>query len=253
MKRPRIEDDPDLWRALRGAIEAERLFGLDFLPRGPALAPVAPEEETPPTMAVPASIPSMGPSGGVDLDTLAQRIASCRACRLCETRSRTVPGQGAPRARLMLIGEAPGHEEDRQGLAFVGASGQLLTRMLAAIGLDREEVFIANILKCRPPENREPAPSEVESCIHFLFDQIDLVQPEVICTLGGTAANNLLERSESMSRLRGRVFDLRGRKLVPTYHPSYLLRRPEEKRKAWEDLQLVASLLGLSLPPRGGG
>jgi len=143
----------------------------------------------------------------------------------------------------MFVGEAPGFHEDRQGLAFVGRSGELLTRMIAAMGLAREDVFIANVLKCRPPENRDPQPGEVDACFHYLLEQIELVRPEVVCALGAHAANNLLDRSEPISRLRGRVFPFRGTRLVPTFHPSFLLRRPERKRDAWSDLQVVMRLL----------
>ncbi|MCA9321460.1 MAG: uracil-DNA glycosylase [Salinibacterium sp.] len=227
--------EPGLARALALALEAERAFGIDEIPRGPVLAAGS---------AVPGQPVKT-------LENIAARIAECRDCGLCETRTRVVPGQGHERARLMFVGEAPGFEEDRQGLAFVGLSGQLLTKMIEAIGLSRDEVFIANILKCRPPENREPSAEESQTCFHYLEDQIDLIQPELICALGATAANGLLDRSEPMHQLRGRVFDYRGAKLVPTYHPSYLLRRPVEKKKAWEDLQRVAALLGLDLPGHG--
>lgn len=143
----------------------------------------------------------------------------------------------------MFVGEAPGEQEDRSGRPFVGRAGELLTKMIGAMGLSREEVFIGNVLKCRPPQNRSPQPEEARACFHFLEDQIDLVKPRVICALGGHAANNLLERDDPMYKLRGRVFSYRGIDLVPTYHPSFLLRKPEMKRKAWEDLQVVMKIL----------
>jgi uracil-DNA glycosylase len=246
-------------QALRLALESERAFGVDALPlfRGPADATTRSEEGTeaaeplaaasPPapasssTAAPPANSPP--PPGPLDLETLAQRIESCRACSLGESRRHAVPGEGPRGARLMFIGEAPGEQEDATGRPFVGRAGELLTKMIGAMGLSREEVFIGNLLKCRPPQNRDPAPEEAHACFHFLEDQIDLVRPEVICTLGGHAAQNLLQRDEPMYKMRGRVFSYRGLDLVPTYHPSFLLRKPEMKRKAWEDLQVVMQLL----------
>lgn len=227
----------DVLRAVLAAAEAEAAFGMTEMPAAPGAVerPAAVAPQRPPRQRKP-------------LDSIAAAIAECRACGLCETRTRTVPGQGAADARLMFVGEAPGYNEDQEGLAFVGRAGQLLTKMIAAMGLGREQVFIANVLKCRPPDNRDPAPDEANACFHFLLEQIDAVSPDVICTLGGHATNNLLERSDSMSRLRGRVFDFEGRKLVPTYHPSYLLRTPSAKRAAWEDLRVVMELLGLRLP-----
>ncbi|MCB9831950.1 MAG: uracil-DNA glycosylase [Planctomycetes bacterium] len=248
--------DQELARALALALEAERLFGIEELPRGPLVAaPAEPaiEPEAEPARPEPAATPSASVAregaAPVALAELADRIAACRDCRLAETRCRTVPGQGAAPARLMFVGEAPGADEDQSGLAFVGRAGQLLGKMIQAMGLEREQVFIANILKCRPPENRRPQPDEVGACFHHLLDQIDLVNPELICALGATAAGNLLERQDGIGRLRGRVFDFQGRKLVATYHPSYLLREPAKKREAWEDLKLVMRLLGLEAPP----
>ncbi len=232
-ERPKL--DHDLARAIALALESEQAFGLRELPRGAALA---------------AEAETAGPATR-SLESIAETIASCRACGLCETRDRTVPGQGASRARLLFVGEAPGADEDASGQAFVGRAGQLLTKMIEAMGLSRDEVFIANILKCRPPENRKPRPDEVGACFPYLLDQIDLLQPELICALGATAAANLLERDEGIGRLRGRVFDFQGRQLIATYHPSYLLREPARKREAWQDLQLAMRILGLEEPGRG--
>lgn len=248
----------DLADVIRWHLESERAFGMHELPLS-GLRPVSHGEGA--AAAAPTEVGRDGahpsktssePSSDRDvpaaLEAIAGRIAACTACRLSESRTHAVPGQGNPRARLMFVGEAPGRDEDLQGLAFVGRSGQLLTRMIEALGLRRDDVFIANVIKCRPPENRDPAADEVQACFHFLMDQIDLVRPEVICTLGGCATNNLLGRSDPMHRMRGRVFPFRGAQVVPTYHPSYLLRRPEEKRKAWADLQVAARLLGLEVP-----
>lgn len=176
---------------------------------------------------------------GLDWDDLVTAAVGCRACSLCETRTRTVFGVGDRNARLMIIGEAPGAEEDRQGEPFVGRAGQLLDRMLEAIGLSRDQVYIANILKCRPPGNRDPRAEEVLACRGWLDRQIALVQPEVILSVGGVAAKNLLETDEAVGRLRRRVHHYRETPLCVTYHPAYLLRRPEEKAKAWIDLQMM--------------
>jgi len=245
----------DLAEVIRWNLESEGAFGLDALPlsglRPPARKDVLAQGAPPTAAGGPlAALSEAAPAADVApaLEALAKRIVACTACRLSGTRTHAVPGQGNPRARLMFVGEAPGRDEDLQGLAFVGRSGQLLTRMIEALGLQREEVFIANVIKCRPPKNRDPAADEVQACFHFLMDQIDLIRPEVICTLGGCATNSLLGRSDPMHRMRGRVFPFRGAQVVPTYHPSYLLRRPEEKRKAWADLQVAARLLGLQIP-----
>ncbi len=171
-------------------------------------------------------------------------VAGCTKCRLCETRTQTVFGVGDPHARWMVIGEAPGAEEDRRGEPFVGRAGQLLNSMLRAVGLARESVFIANILKCRPPGNRDPGPDEVASCLPYLVRQVALVEPAVILAVGRIAAQNLLGTDVPLARLRGTVhrFGDAGTPLVVTYHPAYLLRSPGEKRKAWDDLKLARSL-----------
>ena len=152
-------------------------------------------------------------------------------------------GVGNPRADLMFIGEAPGRDEDIQGEPFVGRAGQLLTKMIESIDLRREDVYIANVIKCRPPENRNPEPDEVASCEPFLFKQIDAIKPKVIVALGTFAVRTLLESDAPISRLRGRVYDYRGAKLVPTFHPAFLLRSPERKRDTWEDMKKVMALL----------
>lgn len=176
-----------------------------------------------------------------DWQTLESRVKNCTACELCKTRTQTVFGVGNNDADWLIIGEAPGAEEDRQGEPFVGPAGQLLTEMLRAIGLKREQVFIANILKCRPPNNRDPLPEEVESCELFLKQQIALIKPRVILAVGRVAAQNLLKSQTSIGKLRGQVYsygDDVNTPLVVTYHPAYLLRSPLEKRKAWNDLKI---------------
>jgi DNA polymerase len=176
--------------------------------------------------------------GWVGLETA---VAGCERCSLCQSRSRTVFGTGRRDARWMVIGEAPGADEDRQGEPFVGRAGQLLTQMLRAIGLPREQVFIANILKCRPPDNRDPQPAEVAQCLPYLEQQIALVKPRLLLAVGRIAAQNLLATDTPIGKLRGQLhhFGEARTPLVVTYHPAYLLRSPLEKRKAWEDLQFA--------------
>jgi DNA polymerase len=160
-------------------------------------------------------------------------------------------GVGSPTAELMFVGEAPGADEDIQGVPFVGRAGQLLTKMIEGMGFRRDDVYIANVIKCRPPENRNPDPDEVATCEPFLFRQIASIQPKVIVALGSFAAKTLLKTQSPISRLRGRVYEYHGARLVPTFHPSYLLRSPGQKREAWEDLKLALSLLGREPPSRG--
>jgi uracil-DNA glycosylase len=168
----------------------------------------------------------------------------CSRCKLHTLgRKQIVFGVGNPDADLMFVGEAPGADEDIQGIPFVGRAGQLLTKMIEAINLRREQVYIANVIKCRPPGNRNPEPDEIEQCQPFLFRQIEAVQPKVIVALGSFAAKTLLRSDESISRLRGRIYDFHGAKLIPTFHPSFLLRSPDRKRDAWEDLKKARALL----------
>lgn len=169
---------------------------------------------------------------------------ACTRCKLHTLgRRQIVFGVGNPNARLMFVGEAPGADEDEQGIPFVGKAGQLLTKIIEAIDLRREDVYIANVIKCRPPQNRNPEPDEVAQCEPFLFQQIDAIRPKVIVALGKFGAQTLLRTEEPISRLRGRQFDYRGATLIPTFHPAYLLRNPPAKREVWEDMKLVRSLL----------
>ena len=178
-----------------------------------------------------------------DLATLAKFLEGCPRCKLSRTRTNIVFGQGNPKAELMFVGEAPGRDEDEQGLAFVGKAGQLLTKIIEAMGKKREDVFIANVLKCRPPNNRNPEPDEVASCRPFLEEQIRLIAPKVIVTLGAFAAQALLETDEPIGRIRGRWQSARGVKVMPTFHPAFLLRSPERKKDVWEDMKLVRDFL----------
>jgi len=174
-------------------------------------------------------------------EALRKEVAGCVKCDLHKSRTQTVFGVGNPRAEIMIIGEAPGAEEDRQGEPFVGRAGKLLNAMLAAVGFAREDVFIANILKCRPPKNRDPKPEEVKSCEPYLRQQIAIVRPKIILALGRVAAQNLLKVDTPIGRMRGRVYEYPEPRVpvVVTYHPAYLLRSPREKRKSWQDLQLA--------------
>jgi DNA polymerase len=167
----------------------------------------------------------------------------CRRCKLHTLgRKQIVFGVGNPHADLMFVGEAPGADEDQQGIPFVGRAGQLLTKIIEAIGLTRDDVYIANVIKCRPPQNRNPEPDEVETCEPFLFRQIDVIKPKVIIALGKFGAQTLLRTDAPISRLRGQVHDFRGAKLIPTFHPAYLLRNPSSKREVWEDMKMARGL-----------
>jgi DNA polymerase len=195
----------------------------------------------PPPPAVAQEQFAEGGTASLDWEALTSAVAQCRACGLCETRTQTVFGVGDRRAELLVIGEAPGADEDREGEPFVGRAGQLLNRMLGAIGLSRQEVYIANILKCRPPGNRDPRPEEVLRCEPYLMRQIEMLRPRVILAVGRIAAQTLLRTDLTLGRLRGRWLEL-GPESIPlrvTYHPAYLLRSPDQKAKAWEDLTEV--------------
>jgi uracil-DNA glycosylase family 4 len=183
---------------------------------------------------------------GLDWQSLATAVSGCQRCGLHSTRTQTVFGVGNQQARWIFVGEAPGAEEDRQGEPFVGRAGQLLNAMLFALGLAREEVYIANVLKCRPPENRDPRPEEVEQCEPYLIRQIELIQPAIIVALGRHAVHSLLKTNQALGKLRGTRHDYHGIPLIDTYHPAYLLRSPGEKAKAWDDLKLARSIVAVS-------
>ena len=174
------------------------------------------------------------------LDEIRSKLGDCRRCKLHRTRSTIVFGEGNKKAKLMFIGEGPGYDEDVQGRPFVGKAGQLLTKIIQSIHLEREEVYITNIIKCRPPQNRNPEPDEIQSCHPFLQKQIQSIQPKMICALGTFAAQTLLSTDAKITSLRGRVFELGGIKVLPTYHPAYLLRNPERKREVWEDMKQIS-------------
>jgi len=185
------------------------------------------------------------------LAAVRKQVAACTRCpELARSRTQTVFGVGSPHARLAFLGEAPGADEDRQGEPFVGAAGQLLNRILRACTLRREDVYILNILRCRPPGNRTPSASEAANCREFLDAQLAIIQPEYICCLGSVAAQNLLGTNAAIGRLRGRFHDYQGIKVICTYHPAYLLRNPAAKRQVWDDMQVLMAEMGITLPEK---
>ena len=231
-------DERDLLTgALKNYLEDLRDSGVDELPYG-ASAPAAAVQ--PEYAAEPVA------NRAITAETLAEirtDLGDCRRCQLCETRKNIVFGVGSKDAQVLFVGEAPGRDEDIQGEPFVGEAGQLLTKMIIAMGYERSEVYICNLLKCRPPENRNPAPAEIAQCSPFLLRQVKAIAPQAIVALGTFAAQTLLDSKEPISRLRGRFHDYHGIPLMPTFHPAFLLRSPEKKREVWADLQQVMKLL----------
>jgi DNA polymerase len=253
--------DPQLRRALADRIRYYNELGIyDFYRREVAsdLQPELQEEMTP--RAVPAVEENLfatpKPESSVSdpakaLRLVREDLGDCTRCRLSKQgRKQIVFGVGNPRADLMFIGEAPGADEDQQGEPFVGRAGQLLNNMIKAMGLGREDVYIANIIKCRPPGNRTPERDECETCSPFLMRQIAVIKPKVIVALGAVAAKTLLAINAPMSELRGHWYDFRGTKLAVTYHPAFLLRDPRQKKETWKDLQMVMKDLGLAMPAK---
>ena len=211
--------------------------------------PIPPRKPFPSAPAIADAVPASDRAAALQL--IRDEIGDCTRCALHKGRNKIVFGDGSPAARLMFVGEGPGADEDAQGLPFVGKAGQLLNNMISAMGLRREEVYIANVVKCRPPGNRVPEPEEGATCSPFLFRQIDVVRPEVLVALGATAATWLLGARQPLAGLRGRVHSVRGTKLIVTYHPAYLLRDPRQKKEAWADLQIAMKELGLKPPAKG--
>lgn len=226
----------------------------------PAIIPPAIEETAIPrrTLVSNQPVPSLVSFGPIlpsehhaaALEAVRELIGDCQRCRLAKGRNKLVFADGDPNAQLMFVGEGPGADEDAQGLPFVGRAGQLLNNMIAAMGLKREQVYIANIVKCRPPQNRKPEPDEANTCTPFLERQIEIVRPRVLVALGATAATYLLGMRGSISSMRGRIHDYRGIQTVVTYHPAFLLRDPAQKKEAWKDLQMAMAALGLKAPSR---
>lgn len=210
---------------------------------------IAPRKSTP--SAPPMRDPVPAEQHFAALKLIREEIGDCTRCGLSKGRNKIVFGDGDPNAKLLFVGEGPGADEDAQGLPFVGRGGQLLNNMIGAMGLKREQVYIANVVKCRPPNNRTPEPDEAHTCVPFLFQQIDVVRPQVIVALGQTAVTYLTGERRPLSAWRGKVHPFRyGAKLIVTYHPAFLLRDPNQKKHAWSDLQIAMRELGLSVPPR---
>ncbi len=182
--------------------------------------------------------------GSETLEALQHEIGDCKLCKLCKSRTHIVFGEGNPNARLAFVGEGPGYDEDKSGRPFVGEAGQLLTRIIQAMKLSREDVYICNVVKCRPPGNRTPQPDEIRACMPFLKHQLFLIQPEFICALGAVAAQTLLKTEVSISKLRGKFHTYKNIKVMPTFHPAYLLRSPDKKREVWEDVQKIMKEMG---------
>jgi DNA polymerase len=222
-------------------------------PELPKIAPLIPPAR-PRISPLPMPAPA-GPSLFESLDKIAgdtllkvrDDLGECTRCKLHSTRHKIVFGDGNPKAELVFVGEGPGADEDAQGLPFVGRAGKLLTQMIEAMGLQRKDVYICNVVKCRPPENRQPEEDEVNTCSPFLFRQIDVIAPKVIVCLGAVAAKTLLKTNRGISQFRGEWLEFRGRKLLATYHPAYLLRNPPAKSEVWKDLQKVMAVLGLEV------
>jgi DNA polymerase len=228
--------DPEGLEPLREHLRFASELGVEGISRDPVW-------RRRPSEAAPSIVPVFT-SAAEALVAVRTDIGDCTRCKLHTLgRRQIVFGVGSPDADLMFVGEAPGADEDIQGIPFVGRAGQLLTKIIEAIGLKREDVYIANVIKCRPPGNRNPEQDEVETCEPFLFRQIDVIKPKVVVALGTFAARALLRTLDPISRLRGRVYEYRGAKLVPTFHPAYLLRNPGSKRDVWEDMKLVRRLL----------
>jgi DNA polymerase len=247
-------------------LRAERAFGLSSVSKQALPAPATPEDHLTNLFGNPektTALPALGLAHGPDLDSNAKRVElkalddhqvrGCTRCRLCEQRTNTVFGEGDPDARIVFVGEGPGETEDQMGRPFVGRSGEKLNEMIRAMGLTRDQVYIANIVKCRPPQNREPAPDEVATCTPFLERQIEIIRPKVIVTLGRPALQFILGKKISISRMRGQWLSWRGTRLMPTFHPAYILRNytRETREAVWSDLQQVMKELGMKIPARG--
>jgi uracil-DNA glycosylase family 4 len=221
-----------------------------ILPKAAPEATAVPNIDSKPVVPVatgPSLFEGAGKIPGETLLKVREDLGECTRCKLHKTRNKIVFGDGSAKAQLVFVGEGPGADEDAQGLPFVGRAGKLLTQMIEAMGLQRSDVYICNVVKCRPPGNRQPEPDEVEKCSPFLFRQLDVLQPKVIVCLGATAAQTLLQTNRGISHFRGQWMDFRGYKMLATYHPAYLLRNPAAKGDVWKDLQKVMAELGLEI------
>lgn len=236
-------------RAMVQKLESLEQAGVTHLPKPPRTAGTQAAEGVAEATSEAAESGGQADPRHVALAKLRKEVAACTRCKeLARTRTQTVFGVGNPHARLVFVGEAPGADEDRQGEPFVGAAGQLLDKILQACTLRREDVYICNILRCRPPGNRTPSPGEAANCREHLDRQLAIIQPEYICCLGSVAAQNLLGTTWSIGQLRGQLHDYHGIKVLCTYHPAYLLRTPSAKRKVWEDMQLLLAAMGIEIP-----
>jgi uracil-DNA glycosylase family 4 len=213
----------------------------------PLVTPVSPKIASLPVIAGPSLFEAVDRIANDTLLKIREDLGECTRCKLHRARHKIVFGDGSPKAELVFVGEGPGADEDAQGLPFVGRAGKLLTQMIEAMGLQRKDVYICNVVKCRPPENRQPEEDEVSTCSPFLFRQIDAIAPKVIVCLGAVAAKTLLQTNRGISQFRGEWLEFRGRKLLATYHPAYLLRNPPAKSEVWKDLQKVMAVLGLEM------
>ena len=259
-RRPVAEGTETILEAVEAAVETIEAPADQAVIESPrpaaARSNTVPEDQAiPPRKPFPAQ-PSVAPAvpaadRAAALNLIREEIGDCKRCALHAGRNKLVFADGDPNARLMFVGEGPGADEDAQGLPFVGRAGQLLNNMITAMGLKREEVYICNVVKCRPPGNRTPEPEEANTCSPFLFQQIDVVRPQVIVALGATAATYLLGHRQPLAGLRGRVHPFRGTQLIVTYHPAFLLRDPRQKKEAWADLQIAMKELGLARPAAG--
>ena len=231
-------------RAVRQRLESLARAGVGQLPRAPLQLPVTPSPPSP--VAVQPASPAVAASRPASLEVLRAEVAACMRCaELAAGRTQTVFGTGRPDARLVFFGEAPGADEDASGAPFVGRAGELLTKIIEACTLSRDDVYIMNVLKCRPPDNRAPLPDEVANCRPFFERQLEIIRPEFICCLGASAARALLQTEEPIGRLRGRWFQCGTARVICTYHPSYLLRNPAAKRDVWDDMKLLMAALGI--------
>ncbi len=245
-----MEKQVDTNKLFRQHLEMESFFVGDFTLKGDMPASDAPQTQQPTQQEVSDMKQS--------LEAIAKTVKACRKCEIANSRLNAVPGQGNPKARLMFVGEAPGADEDQQGLAFVGRAGKLLTDIITAMGLTRDEVFIGNILKCRPPGNRDPKLDEIDNCWPYLKKQLEIIQPEIIVALGAHAARTLLDTKDAIGKLRGQFHEYRysddvpPAKLMPTYHPAYLLRNYsyDNRKRVWEDMMKVLKELGLPVPKK---
>jgi uracil-DNA glycosylase len=232
-------------RAAVQQLESLGRAGVTHLRKPPKIEPAAGSRSEPQAAADPDDRQAA-------LDVIRQKVVACTRCEeLARTRTQTVFGVGNPEARLVFLGEAPGADEDRQGIPFVGRAGKLLTDMIEkGMKISRDDIYIMNILRCRPPGNRNPQPIEAAACREYLDGQLDAIRPEIICCLGAVAAQNLLDTTEAIGRMRGRVLDYQGIKVICTYHPAYLLRNPSAKANTWEDIKLVMAELGMEVPKK---